>query len=843
MNAILQFRRGAGPGVMLLVLALGAGSAFAQGSPEQYRGRTLDEALRMLQALGLRIVFTSTIVAPELRVRTEPRGTTPREQLDDLLAPHGLKAQDGPGGTIQVVRAERTVVDSGARSFAPATGTIEGRVLDAFTNALLAGVSVRVEGSNRSSRTDTDGRFLVRRVDAGTRMLRASATGYALATHVVWVTPGTTTTITVNLSPAVGTHTEHVTVGRPRPSRVDRGVVSETSLARSQLADLSGDLADQPMRVLHAFPGVSAVDDFRSEFAVRGSPFRHVEVVVDGMSTPWLQHTAYGRGATGSLAMFTGHVLEEATLRAGAYPRRVGDRLGAQLDVRLREGSRTDFKMRGAVGGVNATLVGEGPLGRSQRGSWLAAARQSYLEWPTERPEATRAVFGFSDGFAKLVYDVRPTQQFGVTLLGGTSHIDGEDNASPNGLGDGTNRTSVINLSWRSTFGSTVLSQRGYLVRHHFLNKYSMLPDTDSGSGEEAVYRADIVRPIARGLLEAGAQVGRTSTERHARSDATAGATQPGAAFAGSFWQRASYAHFTWPLTPALTVSPGLRVTDATLMPQPTISRWILGEWAFRAGWTLNASAGVSHQPPEGEHLLRSPRSTAMRAERATHIDVGLEQRVSEAIRWQATVFNRQEADILRESEIHPRLVGTVMVDPDGVVDSENRLLGSSRGFEVLVERRGATGLSGWAAYSYGKTRYADPAHHEAFWADLDQRHALNLFGAYRFASRFSVGATFRTGSNFPIPGYLVARNGGLFVADSRNLVRLPIYSRLDARVERGFEYLGRHLTIFAEVLNVLNRTNVGLANGWVRRSSGEAIGFTDPLFPRRWSAGVLVDF
>ena len=799
----------------------------------------------MLQGLGLRIVFTSTIVTPELRVRTEPRGTTPRQHLDELLAQHGLAAQDGPGGTIQVVRAEPAVVDSRQRASPPTRGTIEGQVLHAFTDAPIEGATVRVDGTTRSFRTDAAGRFVAHRVDAGTRILRASTIGYAVATQVVWVTPGTTVTVTLSLAPAAGTHTEHVTVSQPRPSRVDHGVASETSLGRSQLADLAGDLADQPMRVVHAFPGVSAVDDFRSEFAVRGSPFRHAEVVVDGVSTPWLQHTAYGRGATGSIAMFTGHVLEEATLRAGAYPRRFGDRLGAQLDLRLREGSRTDVKVRGAVGGVNATLVVEGPLGRSSRGSWLVAGRQSYLEWPTDRAESTRAIFGFSDGFAKLVYDVRPNQQVALTVLGGTSKVDGEDTPNPNGLGDGTNRTSVVNLAWRSTFGSTVVNQRAYLVRHRFVNTYLALPDRDIGSNEEAVYRADMARPIAGGLLEAGAQVGRSATERHTPPYAIADTVPrlPGVAFAGSSWQRSGYAHVTWAATPALTVSPGLRITGLPMLSQPAISRWILGEWSFRSGWTLDASAGVSHQLPEVDYLLDGTRSKEGRPERARHVDLAIEQRVSQSIRWQATVFHRQETGIIREPEIHPRLVDNVLVDAAAPRGYANTLYGSARGIEVLVDRRSTTGLSGWATYSYGKTRYVDADRQETFWADFDQRHAVNLFGVYRFTNRTSVGATFRAGSNFPIPAYLAARDGALFVGDRRNEVRLPAYSRLDVRAERGVDYAGRRLTIFVEVLNVLNHTNVGLANGSVRRSTGEAIGFTDQLFPRRWSAGVLVDF
>jgi hypothetical protein len=113
----------------------------------------------------------------------------------------------------------------------------------------------------------------------------------------------------------------------------------------------------------------------------------------------------------------------------------------------------------------------------------------------------------------------------------------------------------------------------------------------------------------------------------------------------------------------------------------------------------------------------------------------------------------------------------------------------------------------------------------------------------YRFSNRTGVGATFRAGSNFPIPGYLTVRDGRLFVANHRNRVRLRAHARLDLRADREFEYFGRRLTLSVEVLNVLNRANAGLANGSVNRSTGEAVGFTDALLRRSASAGVLIQF
>jgi hypothetical protein len=41
----------------------------------------------------------------------------------------------------------------------------------------------------------------------------------------------------------------------------------------------------------------------------------------------------------------------------------------------------------------------------------------------------------------------------------------------------------------------------------------------------------------------------------------------------------------------------------------------------------------------------------------------------------------------------------------------------------------------------------------------------------------------------------------------------------------------------------VLNRTNLGLADGFIRPGTGEAAGFTEPLIPRFPSAGILIEF
>ena len=83
-----------------------------------------------------------------------------------------------------------------------------------------------------------------------------------------------------------------------------------------------------------------------------------------GISTPLLLHTVQRLFDTGSLSMVNGDVLEEVSLLNGAYPQRHGNRLGAEIDFRMRQGSRDRVQSRLSVSGTDAAAVVEGPLGR-----------------------------------------------------------------------------------------------------------------------------------------------------------------------------------------------------------------------------------------------------------------------------------------------------------------------------------------------------------------------------------------------------------------------------------------------------------------------------------------------
>jgi hypothetical protein len=232
-----------------------------------------------------------------------------------------------------------------------------------------------------------------------------------------------------------------------------------------------------------------------------------------------------------------------------------------------------------------------------------------------------------------------------------------------------------------------------------------------------------------------------------------------------------------------------------------------------------------------------------LQPERAKQYDVGIERRIGRAWRVTATGYDREEFDVIRRPGSETRVEGSRVVRGSRTAIYANRLDGYARGLELLVQRSSARGVSGWVSYAFAHNRYRDRVNGETFWGDFDQRHTLNAYALYRWSDRGSFVAKLRVGSNFPIPGYLAEQANLFFVTGERNTARLPVYSRLDLRANRTFNWSRRRLTLFAEVINVLNRENVRFNPPAINVVTRQASRPFDSMLPIIPSAGVMIEF
>lgn len=834
--------------VAACVMASAAGaSAQERPASPRYVGRPVIEVLQELNRRGLRIVFSTVLVTPTLRVATEPAGPLPRDILDQVLRPHGLEAQRRANGVLVVARTPRP--QPGPRPAPVRPGTLRGRVVDASTEQPLADVLVVVQGPERRTTTDAEGRFALEGLDVGDHQVYVSLVGYVLARTEVIVPADGGVEILVPLTSGAGAYTEQLTVIAESQAHASPAPAQFT-IRSAELQELRGVLAEDPLRALQTMPGAATGDDFRSEFSVRGSAFRQMGFALDGVPAPWLVHGVQAVEDTGTIAMINADGLEQVTLTAGAGPQPYGNRSGAWVDTRMREGSRDVLRWTGSLSGTGASVVAEGPIGRSRRGAWLVSARQSYIDWLIARLDRENpTTFGFTDAQSKIVFDAGPRHQLQFTTVLGRSRLDERDDTSgPNSTRVGRSGTGLFIGAWRATVGSAlVLTQRTALASLRYRNSNPYDQDLANGRAWSWTYRSEATyAPRQWMTLEGGLFIDREWATFHSQQYGSAGAGTPTlrsqSTVGRNRWRQGSLVRARITPWSAVTVDAGLRVDRERVFNQTTTSPWLVARWTPRPRWTVSAGAGQARQLPDLSQLPTGDAFQPLVAERARYLDVSAAYRVSPAAEVQVSAFNRREFGTLRFDALAPRLVDGVPVVPFASGRWANALTVSAHGVELLVRRSAPQGLTGWASYAYGRTQNTETGTGTRYWGDFDQRHLLNVYAAYRFSSRTSASARLRVGSNMPVLGYIAEQDNQLVLASTRNDLRLPTYARLDLRVNRTYHFTKRRLTLFAEVLNVLDRENVGPTDGTVR-TNGTVTGFVETLFPVLPSVGLRVEF
>jgi TonB dependent receptor/CarboxypepD_reg-like domain len=735
---------------------------------------------------------------------------------------------------------------------------VSGIVIDDRTGEPLRGVLIYVENQPSFTETDANGRFAVM-IPRGRQTVTASVIGYALLSTDIDVTEAPID-MTIRLSEGAGAYTERVTVSGSLRGESD-SVPGGTSLHGRELENLRGAVLDDPLRAIQALPSATATDDFYSEFAVRGNPFRYVGLVVDGVPTRYLMHSVNGISDGGSIAMINSETLGSVSLLPGSYPQRTGRQMGAEVDLTTRDGARDGFHGRAGLSGTSAAFLGEGPIAGG-KGSWLASVRRSYLDYLIERidPEAGFA-FGFVDAQAKAVYDFNPRHQVSVTTLVGRAVFDeGDPDIDANEIRTGISRAWLATLSWRYLPSPRfAITQRLYSTGLRYDNDNDEGGTLDSARFTDLGWRADASFSAAkRSVLEFGGDVQRLEARNLiARQLSTATGLIPLSDYNEHSSTGSVYAQTRIALGSRLTVTPGARVDHWSLTSDTTASPWINAELRLGERTRVRGGSGLYRQFPtlDEVHGLQGGGRT-LRPQRALHLDAGIEHTLPRQTRLLFNVYARRERDVLWAPGSEPRLA------PDGTIDRGsfdvpwvNDLDGEARGAEVVLRRDAAGRFSGWAGYAYGRLKYTSAATGESFWADADQRHTVSLYGNYRLSSRSSLSARYRYGSNYPMVGYIgnpppttgmvpAVDGRPLFygLADERNTLRLPAYSRLDVRADRAFNWSGRRLVLFVDVANITNRENLRNTPPFVDRV-GRVFGTTESLMPIVPSGGFVIEF
>jgi hypothetical protein len=735
-------------------------------------------------------------------------------------------------------------------------GEVSGRVIDARGNEPLARVQVQLAGTPHRTVTEADGTFRLTAIPPGGYILHVSTVGYHLIRQSFTLAPGEAKTFDVLLTASNASRTESVDVKAEPFDLARQESSSALTLSGNEEKNLASVLADDPLRAVQSLPGVSANNDFSSEFNLRGASFERIGLYLDGVLLHSPFHMVTGQSEHGSLTLFNGDMLDTLTLYEGAWPTRYSDRTGGILAVETREGNRQQTQLHAAASASNLQVLAEGPLDPKKRASWMVAFRKSYLQYILNRIDfgstEPSVAFGFTDGQARLSFDLTPKHNLSLSYLDGYSDLDrtvartrlGLNSAMTSGF-----RFSLLSLASRyAPHPRFLLSSRFAWSRErgHVENRdYSSLAADGYG---EWTGRSDATWIWGgRHPLDFGGLVRRLRDDGYLyRYEFVPVQVRPLDRFRGTARRQGAYVQQTFVLASGKVrlVAGARRDGHTTSLVDVTSPYASLALQPF-AATRVQFDWGQYAQFPELSQFYSIFGRPSLLPLRASHFNAALEQRLDERTRVRLEFYNRQDRDLLARPQFDPRVLpnGRIFNPPAGapILNSQR---GYARGVQAFLQRRTANGLTGWISYTYGQSKTWDGDLRLWFPSDFDQRHTLNISGSYRLRPTVNLSGRWTYGSGFPIPGFYRQVQATYFLAPDRNGLRIKAYQRADARINKAFVYARRKLTLFAEVVNLTNRTNRNYDSpgSYDSRTGRANLNFLN-LFPVLPSAGILVEF
>jgi outer membrane receptor protein involved in Fe transport len=776
----------------------------AAGEKYAYRGRPLIKVLEDLRRQGLNLIFSTAVVTEDLTVTVEPSTTDPRRVLEEILAPLGLEAKPGSGGSILVLR-----------SSVPALGILRGRVVSASRGAPVAGASVEVPGAGARGVTRPDGTFEITAVPAGECSATISATGYvSREVGPFGVSPGSPRELLVILE-ALPSYVEEIVVTPGRHALVWEEHSARLSV-QSEDAVLAPTLGGDVTRVIELLPGVAAPDN-SGAFNVRGAEARDVSLVLDGLELYDPFHLPFFQSPS---SFVDSKIVDSIDFLGGGFTAEFGDRHGGfvELSTALPEGpDRTAIE----IGTINSRVTYATPL---SNGSLLLSARAWYPEALTDTTELGEDGVDprFADAYMKYSLALSPQTVLSLHGLLASDRLEFRESGGSERV-EAEDRSGYLWLSalrsWSASLSSETVLSLGRLERAR--DGLSEPEDEAIGVDDQRTVdffglKHDMTWQAAEShLVRTGFQIRPLDADyRYAIGPAGDPAATTSTRLDPSGTSYGLYAAWRAALSDHVATELGVRWDRQTYVDDDQISPRLNALW--RAGERTELRIGVGRFfQSQRIHELRveDGETEFLPAELSRRIELTAQHRTLSGLRLRLDAYY---GDVSRVQPRWENLFNPVELFPE---TEDDRVLVAPdhvrlRGVEMLLRGDPGRPFYWWASYAWSKAE--DVVDGEGEPRSWDQTHALKVLAAWRRADRWSLSlsGTVRSGwPTTPVSAVLTTLPGGATeitpILGPRNSDRFPAYARLDAKVSRSFPLSSGRLRVDLEVANLTDRENV----------------------------------
>ncbi len=761
-------------------------------------------------------------------------------------------------------------------------GELSGTVVDE-TGTPILGASVLLENTTKGAQTDFDGNFRITEIEPNSYNLIVSYLGFETQTQYnIIVKSKGNQAYDFTLKEATEALEEVVVTNANKISRPRETPLSTQTLSAVEIATYPGSNNDV-VQVAQTLPGVSpSIGGFRNDLIIRGGAPNETVYYLDGMEVPNINHFSTQGSAGGPVGLINVSFISDVTLSTSAFGAQYDNPLSGVLQFKQRNGNNRNFAGNFRVSASEAALTLEAPLfkGKNETSNttFLASIRRSYLQFLFEaiglpfRPNYWDYQYKVNhklDSYNELsLIGIGSIDDFSVEA---PDDFDAEQQAQLEQAPFINQRTNAIGLTWKNRFKDGSGFMQTTVSNNSLKNEFTRYADPENQTDvlfnndaleSETKLRYEITKFYGDWKVKGGFNT------QYALYENTTTDQRNNLAFATEidFVKYGLFANATRSfLDNKLDLSFGFRMDDDSFTKEDnllsTFSPRMSASYEFKKDWKVNASLGRYYKLPpytilgfrnNDDQLINQDTDYTV----SDHYVIGLQHYFGPSSNISLEGFYKKYDDYpvsvrdgvsLANKGADFEILGSEAIASVGQ--------GRSYGAELQFQQKLSNNFYGIFAYTWFYSEFTGFDRDEYLPSVWDSRHLVSFTGGYKLARNWEVSARYRFAGNTPfVPTDQEATlvNYPEVVLDYSRLgdEKLDIFSQLDLRIDKKWNFEKFSLNLFAEAQNVLFQetpqpTQFGLArdaSGQLQQPRSLAAIETESgqIIP---SLGIVVDF
>jgi hypothetical protein len=705
------------------------------------------------------------------------------------------------------------------------TGTIKGIVLNAETRSPLAGANISVMHSRMGAASDVDGYFTITGIPVGTYLLQFEYIGYQTLTKTdIIVRPKRITFVQAKLNPA-NIESEEIVVHAGYFEEEKEQPTSAIEFSGEEIRRAPGSAGDVS-RILMILPGIAKVNDQSNNLIVRGgNPFENT-FFIDNIEIPNINHFPSQGASGGPIGMLNVDFIQDVSFYSGGFSAEYGDKLSSVMDIKFRDGNRSEFDGQLDLNFTGFDGVLESPI--SDKGSWLFSIRRSYLDFVVDLFDVGSTVApSYGDIQGKMIYEINPSNK--LILLG----IFADDHNSPDrktaeenymmhyGNQDLYQGTIGANLRtiWKSTgYSNNSIAMTSNKYNENFYETTTGRYAIRNRSAERTSkfrsvnhFRLNSNNSIEFGLE--GKYLWNNYDNYYSATTNLLGDTIPSLKIGNkiSADKAGSFISYIYSPLSQITAIMGIRADYFSFNEEVNFSPRFSLTYRMSPKFSLNGSAGIYYQSLPLLLLSQNNLNTNLNNPKAVHYILGTDYLLTDNTKLTLEIYQKNYENFPMDIQ-QPSLF---VMDKSYFVYYEHLVskgIALSRGIELTLQKKLAVNFYGLLSASWFRSRYKGL---DGVWRnrDYDNRITFSLEGGYKpdHNWEFSIRWIFAGGVPYT-PADLNASVQNHRLVNDRdkiNAQRYPDYHSMNIRLDKRYNFKHSNITAYISVWNVYNRKNV----------------------------------